>query len=138
MHYEITYQPEKRAARGDSLEELRAALSGIEHESSVQVRLRTFDGESFSAYFNAQRAWVMWMNEHGCWALPQNPGVDEDEMRQGEPRESCFIENGQLDEYSITSSTPRVEAVRMLLHFFESGQRPPWIRWVGDFWAGDL
>ena len=132
MRYEITFQPEKRAMSGASLKELRAALSGIEHEKSVQVRLRTFEGESLSACFNPNRAWVMWMNEDGCWACPRNPGADEDEMRQSEPHEECFIENGQLDEYSVASSTSRDEAVRMLLHFFESEQRPPWIPWVGD------
>lgn len=132
MRYEITFQPEQRESAGESLAELHVALFGIEHESSVQVRLRTFEGESLNAYFNPNRAWMMWMNTDGRWACPQNPGADGDEMRQGEPREECFIENGQLDEYSVASSTSRAEAVRMLLHFFESAQRPPWITWVGD------
>jgi len=78
MRFTSTYQPISRdKISGQSLAELRAHLDGIEQKDSIQVGLYREDGEGLSAYFNANRAWLIWGNTDGDWAYPVNPAYRE-------------------------------------------------------------
>ena len=136
MQFTVSYEPDKRAEiKGDSLAELRALLADVESVDSIQVVLeKRMDGEPeemINASFNANRAWMVWMNEDGDWLGPVNSNWRELE----DVVEQCYIENGQLDEYEIRWSTPKPQAVALLLHYFERGERGPWVEWTDEnYW----
>ena len=136
MRFSVSFQPQKRAvASGDSLADWRALLEAIERLDSVQVSVEKWaDGEfeaGLNAYFNANRAWVIWGNPDGEWLYPVNPNWRELKFDV----EECFIENGQLDEYDIRWSTPKAEATKLLQHYFEHGTLATWLHWTdGQYW----
>ena len=133
MRFTVSYQPQQRAhITGDSRAELRALLADVERADTIQFLLDKTDAdETLIAYFNVHRAFFIWLGSDGEWLQP----IDPNWHKLGAEYEECYIENGQLDEYPIRTSTPKVEAVKILTHYFERGELAPWVEWTDEnYW----
>ena len=141
MKFTITYAPQKReATTGSEFSQfglrLKEAQMRGDFPTSIQVILdkdAEWVSEGLSAFFNANRAWVIWNNEDGEWLYPVNF-----RYKALEPiEEECYIENGQLDEYSIQWSHSHDFALKLLNHYFKTGERAPWVNWTSEeYWIG--
>ena len=128
MTFTVSYQPERRdAVSGDTIAELRDSLREVECLDSVQVQLDQGQlGACVLAYFNAHRAWMIWLGTEGEGLHPVS--ARRREAEQGE--EDCFLGNGQLDCFLVRDGLSKSEAVQVLMHFFERGEMAPWLQWT--------
>ncbi len=136
MKFALTFAPDTREPIiGRTLSQLHLAFKrGLGGEIfQVQLDPEKDDGtiEGLNAFFNAKRAWLIWSNADGEWLYPVNT-----EHAALEPiEEDCFIENGQLDSYSIAWSHGRERAIRVLIHYFETSALAPWLHWTSEeYW----
>ena len=141
MKFILTFAPQKREAIvGSEFSQLGLQLKIAKVRgaslTSFQIRLdQEADGvaEGLCAYFNANRAWIIWNNEHDEWLYPVNSRYKELE----DTEEECYLENGQCDEYSIRWSHSHDFALKLLERYFNSGERAPWLNWTSDeYWIG--
>ena len=133
MHFTISHQPENRAdVTGDSRAELRALLADVERIDSIQFLLRKTDSdEVLIAYFNARRAFLIWLGSDGEWCHPVHANWDKLEDKG----EEFYLENGQLDELPLRMTSPKTEAIELLTHYFEHGELSSAVQWTNEqYW----
>lgn len=77
MKFTINYAPKKsEAVSVCELSQFHLKLKMAAREEYFQVQLSPEDDESIkglNAYFNANRAWIVWNNAEGEWLYPANP-----------------------------------------------------------------
>ena len=139
MKFTLTFAPQKREAIvGSEFSQLglQLKIAKIRGDSltSFQIILdkdTEWVAEGLIAYFNANRAWLIWNNEDDEWLYPVNFRHDKLE----DIEEKCYIENGQLDRYSIRWCHSHDFALKLLERYFNTGERAPWVKWTSEeYW----
>ncbi len=131
----FTLAPQNREQTvGHTLRQFHLQLKMAAREDYFQVQLEPEnDGiiEGLNATFNADRAWIIWNNAEGEWLYP----VNSKHAKLESDEEDCTLENGQCDVYPIQWSHSRDRAIKVLNHYFENGQRAPWLEWTSEeYW----
>lgn len=109
-----------------SLAELRQRLT---EGTPSEIWLTHRDGQALSLLVSGNRGWLMFLHEPGDAGFSSR-GADAVARRRGTL--SFRLSNGQVDEHPMRWTVPIEDALRAVEHFFEHGERAPFIRWHAD------
>jgi hypothetical protein len=109
-----------------SLTELRQRLA---KGTACEIWLKRGDGQALSLLVSGDRGWLMFLREPGDAGFSSR-GSDAVARRRGTL--PFRLSNGQVDEHPVRWTVPIEDAIRAVEHFFEHGERAPFIRWQAD------
>jgi len=117
-----------------SRDELRGYLAQARQPEFLELWLAQDDDDNdhgaMSLLANGDRAWLMHLRHHDGDAgfSSRNPTYDGPPDATAQFR----LSNGQLDTYPLAWTISRERALQAIGHFFETGERAPWIAWHED------
>jgi Immunity protein Imm1 len=109
-----------------SLAELHRRLA---EGTASEIWLTRRDGQALSLLVSGDRGWLMFLREAGDAGFSSR-GADAVARRRGTL--PFRLSNGQVDEHPVRWTVPIEDALRVVEHFFEHGERAPFIRWHAD------
>jgi hypothetical protein len=116
-----------------SLDELRLYLGRVREAQFAELWLWADDGASgaaLSALVNGDRGWLM-----ALLGDDEETSFSSRDPSYGGPSDAELefqLSIGQVDTYPVAWTLPTETVLLALEHYFERGERPPWITWHDD------
>jgi hypothetical protein len=98
-------------------------------DAKSEVWLDCSDGKALSMLASGDRAWLMFLREPGDAGFSSR---GNDALVKEEATLDFRLSNGQVDRYPVAWTIPREVATQALEHFFEHGERAPFVKWHAD------
>jgi hypothetical protein len=111
-----------------SLAHLRSVLADTAEHPYREVQLTSPAGPSLFMLRSHDRALLMFLREGGDAGFTSRA----DGAVPGPERREFLLSNGQRDEYPASWTVSVARAHEAFEHFFETGERPPFVLWHDD------